>query len=735
MKKFNLSIFSFTAALLMLVLFVNTSLGAALGDYRTVATGNWNTLAIWEVCTVAGTPGTWAAAAHTPTNADNVITILNTHTVTVTADVTVDQVVVDAGGQITVNSGVTLIYAGSGEIVVSGTLQVDGTFSDPNIVTIINGGAVYVSGSLSTSGNGKMTVNSGANLTLTGTGSVAISSVSTLNISGTLTMSGSSNISVVRGNGGSVGTLNSGGLIAMSGTSTFSNNSGASGRTFSFNSGSTLRMGPDALLNGNGEFDINSGATFEIGSTDGITLTGATGNVQTTSTRLFSTGANYTYNGTAAQVTGNGLSGAAKLKINNAAGVTLSRALTTLNTLTIGDVTANSLFADGGYAITTTGTLNLTSGTYRLGIAGTATTFPSFTIRNISAGTTVEYAAGVAQSVSNLPTYANLTFSGASTKTASGNLTVNENLTISAGTLSAGTYTHNVKGNWTNNGTFTAGTSTVIFSGSALQSIAGSSSTTFNNLTISNSAGITFSGSVGATVNGTLTLTSGNITTGANTLIVSNNAIGAVSHTSGQVVGNLQRAIAGSGSPTYTFDVGTATSYTPVDVAFTTLSGAGNLTVKVVSGQNPNSGSPVNTAKDVDLYWNLTNAGVTFTNYALTFHYNAGDIIGGANQSNFIVGKYTSSWTSPTPVTNAGFGPYTTQVTGLTDFGDFVVGEGACNDPTNGGTIATDQNGCSPFNPALITSSALPTRLHRNAGIQMAGINYRQRLWLFGYCQ
>ncbi len=198
-----------------------------------------------------------------------------------------------------------------------------------------------------------------------------------------------------------------------------------------------------------------------------------------------------------------------------------------------------------------------------------------------------------------------------------------------------------------------------------------------------------------ASVTGTLTLTSGVVTTGANTLMVTNNAVGAIVRTNGDVAGNLQRAIAGAGNLTYNFPLGTATSYTPVSVAFTGLSGAGNLTAKVTPGQNPNGGSPINPTKDVNLYWTFTNAGVTFTSYTPTFTYNAGDIIGGATQTNFIVGKYTPPWSSPAPVTNAGAGPYTTSVTGLTSFSDFVVGEIlGCSITLTSGPGSNIQNAC-----------------------------------------
>ena len=89
-----------------------TVLGQTL--YRSNTSGNWNSTSTWQVSTNGGS--TWSAASSTPTNTNNSgITIQNTHTVIITESVAIDEAVINAGGQININDGSTLIIAdGSG---------------------------------------------------------------------------------------------------------------------------------------------------------------------------------------------------------------------------------------------------------------------------------------------------------------------------------------------------------------------------------------------------------------------------------------------------------------------------------------------------------------------------------------------------------------------------------------------------------------------------------------------
>ena len=103
------------------------------------------------------------------------------------------------------------------------------------------------------------------------------------------------------------------------------------------------------------DFILFSDATLLIGSADGITSSGATGNIRVAGTRSFNQSANYIYNGSVAQVTGNGLPTTVKnLTINNANGVTLSANTSVSGTLNLinGNLLTNTNTLSLGTSVT-----------------------------------------------------------------------------------------------------------------------------------------------------------------------------------------------------------------------------------------------------------------------------------------------------------------------------------------------------------------------------------------------
>ncbi len=77
------------------------------------------------------------------------------------------------------------------------------------------------------------------------------------------------------------------------------------------------------ILSGSGSFSLAAGGTLHIGSPEGIRSAAAAGSIQTSGARAFSQQANYVYDGSSAQQTGDGLPATVNnLRIDNANGVT-----------------------------------------------------------------------------------------------------------------------------------------------------------------------------------------------------------------------------------------------------------------------------------------------------------------------------------------------------------------------------------------------------------------------------
>ncbi len=277
--------------------------------------------------------------------------------------------------------------------------------------------------------------------------------------------------------------------------------------------------------------------------------------------------------------------------------------------------------------------------------------FPGFYINNLTAGT-VSYGAAASQTVYNpgirgfAAPYGNLIIanSGGAVATASSGedqfdntvgLTIAGNLTINSGaSFAGGSYLHSIAGNWANNGTFTAGTSTVTFNGASQQTLAGVTSlytSIFYDLIMNNTA----TGSTGglslinnATVTNVLTLTSGEISTGSSTLLVSNTAATAVSggSTASFVNGPLNWALPANltkGTNIYTFPVGAGSTYLPYSADSLTTGATGpTLQVQAFAASSGGTGDGTTLASNGNLstseYWNSTLLSGSYTNASIS---------------------------------------------------------------------------------------------------------------------
>jgi hypothetical protein len=200
---------------------------------------------------------------------------------------------------ITVNAGKTLSF------VPLSYLNTGSGSSNGNASTIINV-------------NGTVTLPTNCNLTMP----IASGKTCVVNVNGTLNVDKLNVTSAIGGVAPAI-TIGSTGVINISNTADFSS--------------ATL----SAAVTGSGTFTLGSGATINIAAISG--LEPVAGPIRTT-TRNFSTGANYSYVGTAAQVPGSDLpSTVNNFTINNAAGVTLGAGLASnYVTITNGTLTVPS---------------------------------------------------------------------------------------------------------------------------------------------------------------------------------------------------------------------------------------------------------------------------------------------------------------------------------------------------------------------------------------------------------
>jgi hypothetical protein len=243
------------------------------------------------------------------------------------------------------------------------------------------------------------------NLTITAGTAMGVNLTGTVNIKGDITV----NAGALTFDPASANTinLNAEGVQTISGTGglTFGSNAAvalaATAEVYllknmvvngSLNVGNALHM-DDNVISGAGLFSMSNNATLGIGHAGGISGSGATGNIQTAGFRNYSSSGTYIYNGTVAQITGNGLPDVVNvLTINNPAGVTstvISNVQGALN-LTQGLFTTS---ASNSLTIMQSGTIN----------GGGATNFVNGPLAQIVANTSATRVFPIGKGSSYLP--------------------------------------------------------------------------------------------------------------------------------------------------------------------------------------------------------------------------------------------------------------------------------------------------------------------------------------------
>ena len=527
------------------------------GDFRSKQSGIWNQTATWQRYNGA----TWENALYTPTYSDGVITIQTGHTVTVTADVDIDQTTVN--GKVIINNSQNFeVRNGSGtDLTVNGTLENHGTLDNDTYNSTIsygsggvyqhaqNGGTIEdatwdtnalceVTGVTSSDPNtssynqqfGCFTWNctsqsvaatTGGNLTIvnghfriksTGTGSLKLSSSqsTTLTIGGGFFLSGgyflvtggsANNVIIVQGDSMKItaGTLTRNGSgsdnaiirFNKSGQQYFEKSEGTISGMINFEvlSGTTLDLDSSILgdpLYSSGTFTLNYGGGIRTRHNQGISTTYATGCIQVTGIKTYSSGAYYTFYADGSQATGNGLPGT--LNANLIIG---SMTAATALTLTGGSVTINQalhLYSKSAGNSSVIGTVVYgTSGyLYYEGMSAQTTTNAEFPSVNGPKNLSINNSYGVSLHTSRTLT-GTLSLQQGAFSIGANTLTLNGEITKYAGSLTGGS------------------TSRIIFGGSGDSTCL--PAVTLNELTINRTSGIGLLGNV--TVLGTCIMTSG----------------------------------------------------------------------------------------------------------------------------------------------------------------------------------------------------------------------------------
>jgi Secretion system C-terminal sorting domain len=193
-----------------------------------------------------------------------------------------------------------------------------------------------------------------------------------------------------------------------------------------------------------------------------------------------------------------------------------------------------------------------------------------------------------------------------------------QGITISSGATLTGSFAAiTIPGNWSNSGTFTAGTGTVIFNGaSGNQTITNSSGETFYNLTV-NKAGGDVQLSNNITVNGTIALTSGDIDLNGKVITLGGSAL--LSETSGNTV----KGTSGTITTTRTLNAPASINVAGMGAEITSTANLGSTTIsRGVAVQTGNSNS------SILRYFDIAPATNTGLNATLVFHYDESELNG-----------------------------------------------------------------------------------------------------------
>jgi hypothetical protein len=491
---------------------------AAAASFISRQTGNWNTGATWVGLSV-------------PT-ANSDVTIMNGHTVTIDGDIAANNITVATGGTLLIgNDAIVRTLNVLGNITVNAGAQfmvnAASATSGHNLNlagNILNNGTFDLGPSATT--RCQITFNRSGSQFLSGTGATTRFYLMTLNM-------GITNSNVLDITSSNFSTQSTGFLTVTNGTFKYEAPSAITPFTSSF----TIPLNGGLWLNNSSAVVSTTGgnlsATGFIRVTNGILNIGTAADQQ-----LLSNGGTFIIEGGAVNVAGSFTSAPFAIMNFNISGGTFTVA-------TVGSTLAGQapfmLSVAGSTFHQTGGTIVIRrAGNGNFGYINTSAASYSFLGGMLQIGDISTPVGQIMQVNTNNPVF-NFTVNSANAtaQLVTNSLTVNNNVSITAGTLNANNLNMTVSGNWTDAGTFTPGTGTVTFTGLAGTAITDAMGETFYNLTI-NKTGTTISLNNNVTVNNAFTITLGTFAVGSSTLTLN----GAVSNTGGTLTSLVNGTVA-----------------------------------------------------------------------------------------------------------------------------------------------------------------------------------------------
>ncbi|MCW3785919.1 T9SS type A sorting domain-containing protein [Plebeiibacterium sediminum] len=224
---------------------------------------------------------------------------------------------------------------------------------------------------------------------------------------------------------------------------------------------------------------------------------------------------------------------------------------------------------------------------------------------------------------------------------------VNNNLTLSSGTLVAGPNTINVKGNVNNDANYTSTGDGLLLNGGAVQVLSGTG--TFARVELDNAYGAELANDI--TINGDLVLTRGVLNIKNHLLTLEESASLSGSFSVGNMIitngvysnKGVKKVISSGDTPAFTFPIGVNGKYTPVVLDLSSSDNTASVQIHPVNYKHP---ANIDGANVLDYFWAVESQGLSNAIGTLSFTYLEEDIQG--NESEYYAARLLvpgTSWT------------------------------------------------------------------------------------------